>query len=294
MDELGNEERWSWIGLLLLAGDSQVEGHVCITNNMGYLDEQICELLNVSLRVFKKAKEKMVKFNKIKVLNNNVIQIVNWGKYQSEYRRQRKYRESYNQKLQPKVTPESDTLEERREKEEKDKEKDKEKERSENTPPNPPKEEKPSYKYKKKHLDEARYLESAIKETNLKHTIRGENYLESWANTFRIMEEKKEASLEEIRLMIDFAMGSSFWHSNILSADKLREQFGRLWEQAKEKEKTSSDRNVGKRKSEKTEKEKEYWKQREIRIKNLKKEGLNDKQIQAQIKAWSDKYWGSE
>lgn len=119
MDELKNDERWSWIGLLLLAGDSRVEGHVCVINNIGYTDEQICGLLDIPLKTFKKAKDKMIKHKKIKVLENNVIQIVNWKKYQSEYRRQKKYRDSYNQKLQPKVTTKSDTLEERREKEEK-------------------------------------------------------------------------------------------------------------------------------------------------------------------------------
>jgi len=118
MDELKNEERWSWIGLLLLAGDSKVEGCVCVTAKMGYTDEQICELLDVPLDIFKKAKSKMVKCEKIKVLDNNVIKIVNWNKYQSEYKRQRKYRESYNQKLQPKVTTKSNTLEERKKKEE--------------------------------------------------------------------------------------------------------------------------------------------------------------------------------
>jgi hypothetical protein len=123
MDELTIEERWVWIGLLLLAGDSPLEGHVCITNRMGYTDDQISELIDVSIEIFQKAKEKMAsdEIQKIEILDNNVIKIKKWKKYQSEYRRQRKYRESYNQKLQTKVIPEnyseSDSVEERKKKE---------------------------------------------------------------------------------------------------------------------------------------------------------------------------------
>ncbi len=167
------------------------------------------------------------------------------------------------------------------------------KECSENLP-NPPKKEKSNkYKFLKKHLDEAKYLEGAIKETNPKHTIRGKQYLEDWANTFRIMEEKKEASLEEIRIMIDFAMGDPFWHSNILSAGKLREQFGRLWEQAKEKGKIKSDLNTGQRTTKQTPEEKEYWKAREAKEKELKEKGLDAGAIQSKIAVWSNNYWGA-
>ncbi|MFW6132182.1 MAG: hypothetical protein ACOC5F_06270 [Candidatus Aminicenantaceae bacterium] len=147
------------------------------------------------------------------------------------------------------------------------------------------------YKSSKKHLDEAKYLESAIKETNPKHTIRGKQYLEDWANTFRIMEEKKEASLEEIRMMIDFAMSNSFWHSNILSAGKLREKFGRLWEQAKEKGKVKSDLQTGQRSKESTPDEAEYWKAREGKEMELEKQGLSEDEIQAKIASWSQAYW---
>ena len=118
IDELKNKERWSWIGLLLLAGDSPTEGTVCITNEIGYTDEQLCKLLDVPFEIFKDAKKKMIKFNKIEIDEKNVIKIVKWNKYQSEYKRQRKYRNSYNQKLQPKVTSNSNTLEGRRKKEE--------------------------------------------------------------------------------------------------------------------------------------------------------------------------------
>jgi len=117
---------------------------------------------------------------------------------------------------------------------------------SENNSPNPPKPK--TYKYKENHMIEAKYLESAIKATSPKHTIQGGNYLESWANTFRIMEEKKEATIDEIRFIIDFAMKDKFWYRNILSATKLRKQFGRLWEDARQEWEKKKHLYVGKNK----------------------------------------------
>lgn len=92
MDELSNEERWSWIGFLLLAGDSPFEGKISLTENMGYTDQQIASLIKTPISTLKKAKEKMIKFEKIKVFDNNIIQIVNWKRYQSDYKRQKPHR----------------------------------------------------------------------------------------------------------------------------------------------------------------------------------------------------------
>ena len=117
MDELTPAQRWVWIGLLLLAGDSAFEGQVSITKRKGYTTEQLADLLDVTVSAMDKGLQKMQEVGKIKLLSGNVIKISKWEKYQSEYNRQRKYRqkaneegsvpqeESYNQKLQPKVTP---------------------------------------------------------------------------------------------------------------------------------------------------------------------------------------------
>ena len=108
MEELENEERWSWIGLLLLAGDCPIEGEIGITNEIGYTDEQISKMIDVPIEVFCRAKTKMVEAGKISTGDNNIVRIVNWKKYQSEYGRQRIYRKSYISKLQHKVTSSSD------------------------------------------------------------------------------------------------------------------------------------------------------------------------------------------
>jgi len=89
MDEMKDPgERFLWFAFLLLAGDSPYEGKIALTEDMGYSDEQLGSMLKCDPQLVKKAKKVMVKYDKIKVLKNNIIQIVNWEKYQSEYLRQ--------------------------------------------------------------------------------------------------------------------------------------------------------------------------------------------------------------
>ncbi|GAF68465.1 unnamed protein product [marine sediment metagenome] len=85
-----------------MAGDSNEDGKVFLrkdTNGklIGYSEATISELLGLKISEFRSAKKKMIKFNKIIIDKNNVIQVVNWQKYQSEYKRQKHYRgdESY-------------------------------------------------------------------------------------------------------------------------------------------------------------------------------------------------------
>lgn len=99
-------ERWVWIGFLCLAGDNAFDGKICLTDDMGYTDEQLAKLLDVGIDALISAKEKMIKYKKISVDKNNVICILSWKTYQSEYKRQRDYRIEYK-KLQRKVTDKS-------------------------------------------------------------------------------------------------------------------------------------------------------------------------------------------
>lgn len=50
-----------------------------------------------------------------------------------------------------------------------------------------------------------------------------------WVKQIRLMHERDGRSWEEIRQAIDFAMDDAFWCKNILSADKLRKQFEKLY-----------------------------------------------------------------
>ena len=121
MDEMKDPaERFVWFGFLLLAGDSAYEGRIALTEDMGYSDEQLGAMLKCDASLIKKAKKKMIKFKKIEILKNNIIQILNWSKYQSEYQRQKPYRSEDGQKLLRKVTAEGDSQKEIREEEERD------------------------------------------------------------------------------------------------------------------------------------------------------------------------------
>jgi len=79
------------------------------------------------------------------------------------------------------------------------------------------------------HSELAALLESKIKERIPKHRFMGKDYLKKWADIFRLMEEKEEATCEEIKELIIWISKDDFWYKNVLSAEKLRKQFGRLW-----------------------------------------------------------------
>jgi len=99
----------------------------------------------------------------------------------------------------------------------------------------------------------AALLEQKIKEKLPRHRFQGRSYKENWANTFRIMIEKKEATEDEIKRLITWIFDTSdFWYKNILSADTLRKRFGRLWAesglQREEEEKKKYQEWLGKNK----------------------------------------------
>lgn len=115
ISELSAEERWVWIGLLLMAGDSNVEGKVFLRkdkdgNLVGYSEKTLAELLAVDALVLKYAKKKLKKYSKVSINRKKVITILNWHKYQSEYSRQKSYRESYKKSCNLKCN-QSNTLE---------------------------------------------------------------------------------------------------------------------------------------------------------------------------------------
>jgi len=98
--------RCIFIDLLALSASGQYgdTGEIKLPNEIGLTDLQISKLLNVSKSVWQKAKKRLVLANRISVNNGNIITIVNWKKYQSEYKRQKPYR---NKKLQEEVTTKS-------------------------------------------------------------------------------------------------------------------------------------------------------------------------------------------
>ncbi len=90
------EIRCVWIDLLALIGSQQHSdtGELRLTNSVGYTDDQITEILRIDKPLWTEAKQKFIATDRIEVSSKNVITIKNWGKYQSEYSRQKGYREN--------------------------------------------------------------------------------------------------------------------------------------------------------------------------------------------------------
>ncbi len=89
--ELNAENRGIWFSLIALAG---LEGTGLIQAGIGrgYSDVSLADILNIELPQLVEAKEKLIKFKKIKVFPEGIIEILNWTKYQDEYHRQKPYR----------------------------------------------------------------------------------------------------------------------------------------------------------------------------------------------------------
>ncbi|EDX54271.1 gp45 (plasmid) [Bacillus cereus W] len=88
------------------------------------------------------------------------------------------------------------------------------------------KKEKPSrHKFETCDTNGAKYLFEKIKGNN--HKQKEPNF-DSWANDFRLMREKDNRELQEIKDVIDWCQADPFWQGNILSPKKLREKFDQL------------------------------------------------------------------
>lgn len=100
--------RGVWADLLALAGSGKYgdTGQISLQNDVGLSDLQFQKVLNLSKKGWQKAKNRLIFTERIAINAQNVVTILNWKKYQSEYERQKPYR---NKKLQQKVTAPSYT-----------------------------------------------------------------------------------------------------------------------------------------------------------------------------------------
>ena len=89
------ETRGAWVDLLAMAGDSAFseDGVIQVSPGVGLTDEQIASILRVGISVWLTAKERLLNTARIGIDGHNVIKIVNWHNYQSEYERQKPSRE---------------------------------------------------------------------------------------------------------------------------------------------------------------------------------------------------------
>jgi len=86
--------RGTWISLLALAGNGKYgdNGTIMAIDRVGFNDKQLSSILKISIKMWLVAKKRLQITDRILITNNNVISIINWQKYQSEYERTAKYR----------------------------------------------------------------------------------------------------------------------------------------------------------------------------------------------------------
>lgn len=72
----------------------------------------------------------------------------------------------------------------------------------------------------------------------LSQTAYRERKLQKWADVMRLMIKNDKHTPQQIKQAIDWAQDNDFWWANILSAEKLRKQYGTLQSQAIAERKT--------------------------------------------------------
>jgi len=105
------EVRAIFADLLAMAGDNAFgeDGMIQLADDVGFTDELISGVLNVQLKTWLSAKERLSNHpnpneNRIEIVplsQGFSIRILNWQKYQSEYKRQRPYREGKKKEDSP-------------------------------------------------------------------------------------------------------------------------------------------------------------------------------------------------
>lgn len=89
--QLAPDERSVWADLICLAGECSQEGRISDNDDRAYPRDFIANQLNIPPELLDRTIAKCRHEGRI-ADDDNVIIIVNWGKYQSEYDRQKKYR----------------------------------------------------------------------------------------------------------------------------------------------------------------------------------------------------------
>ncbi|MDF2910634.1 MAG: hypothetical protein K0Q56_1515, partial [Sporolactobacillus laevolacticus] len=219
-----------WVKLLAHAGKANAGGYIMLTENVPLSTEDLATLFNRPLNTVRLALETFKRYRMIEISEDDAIRIKNWDVYQNlesmekvrEQNRLRKQRQRAREKQlpEPQKTPsqqdnehenvtsrDSHATDKEREKEDKDKDK---------------KTSCRANKFDDTQMELAKKLLTRIQE-------RDPNYrqpnLDKWANDIRLMMERDNRPYNEIDKVIDWCQDDAFWHKNILSTGKLREQF---------------------------------------------------------------------
>lgn len=84
---------------------------------------------------------------------------------------------------------------------------------------------KPKFADDSTEMELAMYLFAKIKENNPEHRPLTDAQKQSWADHIRLMIERDNRTVEQIKNMIDWCQNNEFWKQNILSTAKLRKQY---------------------------------------------------------------------
>ncbi len=91
--QLEADERGVWYDLVMFAALCPTPGLIADSNERAYPTKFIASRLSVNEELLKRTLDKCEEEGRVKV-NSTGIHIVNWGKYQSEYERQKPYRDA--------------------------------------------------------------------------------------------------------------------------------------------------------------------------------------------------------
>ena len=82
------------------------------------------------------------------------------------------------------------------------------------------------------------YLEGKIMENNGAVNKRNESQIQSWCKDMDKLIRIDKAKPEEIKQVIDWVVRDDFWNTNVMSAEKLRKHYPKLYKKAIDKGKS--------------------------------------------------------
>ncbi|NLE23743.1 MAG: hypothetical protein GX625_00130 [Clostridiaceae bacterium] len=232
-----------WLQILCLAGQTNDNGMVYFSKDIPYTEEMLATEFDRHINIVKIALRTLEGFKMIEVIDN-ILLVSNWEKYQSADRlekireqnriRQQNFRDKQKQLTDSNVTHNVTITQSNATELELDKEEELELEyrdksieiRDKNI------EKKKSIRNKRLFVEDS--IEFQLSKKLLDYIlINNPNYkmpnLQNWAKHIDYMIRLDKRTPEQINDIIVFSQEDSFWKSNVLSTEKLRQKFDQLW-----------------------------------------------------------------
>lgn len=214
-----------WFKLLVQAGKCNDNGDISLTNNIPYSIEMLATIFNRPLQTVKYGVKILLDMSLIEMSESNVISISNWEKHQNidgmekireqNRLRQQNYRDQKRLNKAKKDNKSNVTVTQHNAID-KDIELDKEI--------------KNLFVETSNEFRLAKLLFDLILENN---PDAKQPNLQVWAKSIDLMIRKDNRTIEQIEGAIRWCQQDQFWHKNILSTDKLRKQYDRIYLEAK-------------------------------------------------------------